>query len=346
MARREIYTRVYSPSSVGDIVSGKVALVSGEETFDQRLAIEELHREFRNHADRSRRVRTALVSVSNRIIDTVKRAYEKHLVHREPAGDIWIVFIEVPAARDGRVGRHHRAEVLARQCGHYQPRIFRHEIVFEWAVPHEYVLHEVSLQTLMARGLGWGKYMSRKGKRPQYISTRALQGRVSEDLRGHPWEVGLQLGFLAKAFGARAPGDWIAHQLWYDCVKAARIDNGIKLTDAHGCSEISRPNSAKGTVEEQIDRGIETALVDWWLEDLECSPEYEAAADWRDDMGDIVIWEQMDFWQTWYPAYDHKMFYPPCEVKGLSYDEEWEKMQSRCSEIEASVEREAVRIGL
>ncbi|MBE3048443.1 hypothetical protein IMZ48_39260, partial [Candidatus Bathyarchaeota archaeon] len=94
---------------------------------------------------------------------------------------------------------------------------------------------------------------------------------------------------------------------------------------------------------EVIDCGIETT-VDWWLEDL------KAFEEWRDIEEDIeedrMLWDMVEFWETWYPAYDWNLFWAPFDVKGLSYSEEREKLQARRSEFEDDVKEKAVKVGL
>lgn len=98
---------------------------------------------------------TALVSVSDRIIDTVNRAFDKHYEDGEPAANIWITFICVSTNDHGAAAQIHAAQSLAKENRDLEAGRYRHEFVFAWAIPKEYVLHEVSLQTLMNRGFTW-----------------------------------------------------------------------------------------------------------------------------------------------------------------------------------------------
>lgn len=146
MANRTIYTRAYSKSSAGQFVSAKG--LKGDPLSKTALV-----EEFRNHADKWNREPTALVSGSDRIVDTLKRAFDKHYEDGESAADIWIAFIEVPPTISESATRIHSAKELAEKCEHLEPNKFSHKVVFEWAIPEKYVVHEVSLQTLMKRGL-------------------------------------------------------------------------------------------------------------------------------------------------------------------------------------------------
>lgn len=70
MANRTIYTRAYSKSSAAQLVSAKGPI--GDPSSATTL-----REEFRNHANPWNRQPTALVSGSDRIVDTLKRAFEK-----------------------------------------------------------------------------------------------------------------------------------------------------------------------------------------------------------------------------------------------------------------------------
>jgi hypothetical protein len=269
MANRTIYTRAYSTTSDAQLASRK-------EPTGHPLSNDELLAEFRNHANKGNQTPTALVSVSNRIIDTIHRAFQMHHGDGESPAKIWVVFIEAPSARDGSLNktpaRIHHARDLATRCQsrvarEYQqcpwclkqqlheeyerlePVLFHYEFVFEGAIPEHYVLHKVSLQTLMSRGF-----------QIQAPSTEDLRVAMAKKLeKTCSFEIGLNLGFWARKFGARAPMNWIAHQFYYDCVRT-RIHWSSQMVDldyAHGPSM---------TVDFdffcELDRGVSTALMD------------------------------------------------------------------------------------
>lgn len=312
----KIYTRAYSQSSAGRLVSAKGS--KGDS-----LSHTELLDEFRNHADKWNREPTALVSVSDRIIDTVNRAFDKHFKDDESPADIWVVFIEVPVAMHG--SEVHAAQ-LAEECGLREPALYYHEFVFEWAIPEEYVLHEVSLQTLMDRGLEWGQYLIQDGTEPQYVSTADLRCCIAENLQSRygPWDVGVYLGFFGKTFGARAPIDWIAHQLFYDCVQTQLVEEDVvRLTYAHGHFEIVDLEFFS-----QLDDGIKTVLYDWWLADTDFLSKYKEFEEWRDVMEDMMDWDQIDI------GY------------GKMYNEMWTDLSAKHEKIRAAIEEEAVILGL
>ena len=172
------------------------------------------------------------MSGSDRIVDTVKRAFDKHYEYGEPSAEIYIAFIEVPPTMYETATRIHSAKKLAEMCEFPGPNLFSHEVVFEWAIPEEYVLHKVSLQTLLER-----EFLEPWFGQP---STGEVRIRIARELQGQfPWEIGLTLGFFARRFGARAPLNWVSHQLFDDCVRSKiKDDNLIRLDYAHDDTEI------------------------------------------------------------------------------------------------------------
>jgi hypothetical protein len=195
MASRTIYTRVYSDSSAGELSCGRTPRgnwLSGTEPLG----------EFILHSDKDNRVPTALVSVSVRIVDTLTRAFNKHHVDREPAGAIWIVFIEVPIHNTPDSCPMHSAKRLADQCKHPEARLFTYESFFEWAIPEEYVLHKVSPQTLINRGLTL-EYLTKNDSHIQYLATEKLRGCIAKDLQTANGtndfeDIGIYLAYFAK----------------------------------------------------------------------------------------------------------------------------------------------------
>jgi hypothetical protein len=248
MANRTIYTRAYSKSSAGQFVSAKGP--KGDPLSDTALV-----QEFRNHADKWNRKPTALVSGSKRIVDTLKRAFDKCYKDGESLADIWIAFIEVPPPKNDTTIQIHSAKELAEKCELWKPNRFYYEVVFEWAIPEKYVLHTVSLQTLIDRGLQLHHLFQPTTAEIRWYTAKEFQHAISLD---GPWDVGVSLGRFARNFGARAPLNWIAHQLFHDCVWAEIVvDDVVRLNYAHEHTEI---------VDFQffcdLDDGIDTSLCD------------------------------------------------------------------------------------
>jgi hypothetical protein len=325
MAERNIYTRVYSSSSAGQLASGKGP--SGPP-----LSRTALLQEFQTNADNQNRKPTALVSCSDRIVDTLNRAFEKYHRHGDAATDIWIAFVEVPPAQAG----FHAARKLADICKFSEPYLFSHEFVFEWAIPEKYVVHKVSLQTLCNRGLSEDRF----SKSP----TKIIQSSIAKDLRLQgPWEIGVSLGSFAQNFGARAPLEWISHQLFYDCVWTKSVDDKM----------IALRYADQDVIEYEdfefwhlLEDGIDTSLYDWWLADGDSFPDYDEFDEWQDVLENDMIDDLTEFLETWHDV--------DCDgtVKELSakqysvYVIAKKELLTDHERKRADIEAEAVKMGL
>jgi hypothetical protein len=69
---------------------------------------------------------------------------------------------------------------LAEKCGDPEPNKFSHEVVFEWAIPEKYVVHKVSLQTLMKR-----EFQAHCFLQPSTKEVRRYTGRELQRFRTH-----------------------------------------------------------------------------------------------------------------------------------------------------------------
>ncbi|KAH8911991.1 hypothetical protein BR93DRAFT_42202 [Coniochaeta sp. PMI_546] len=326
MADYTIYTRTYSRSSAGRLVSGK-------RPRGEPLSSTALLDEFRSHAVQGGKYPTALVSVSNRVIDTVTRAYSKYYMERESPADIWIVFIKVPAATHPLPYCIHAALPLAEACKHPKAGAFRHEFVFEWAIPEQFVVHQVSLQTLMDRGLDWEEYIAQCDTTSEHLPTRDIRDAIARDLHpadpsAGPCDLGIYLGLFAKTFGARAPLDWIAHQLFHDCVWTRVVrEHEMILKYAHGPTETVYADFFR-----QMNAGIETVLRDWWLADIDFFLDCEGFKEWRAVMEDIMVDDLAELYEA---------RNGPAEM----YVKMRMEVSAKHEKIRADIEAEAVRIG-
>jgi len=306
MANRTIYTRAYSESSAGQFVSGK-----GVKMKSYPLSKANLLDEFRLHASISNREPTALVSVSDRIVDTVKRAFDKQYENDESAADVWIAFIEVPP--DENATRIYSAQKLAQCCGLKEPNRFDHEFIFEWAIPEHHVLHQVSLQTLIDRGIQQLWFSE--------PSTKDVRSRIRKELfQDDSWWDGVGLGFFARCFGARAPLNWIPYQLSYDCV-------------------------GKRIVANDLEDGINTSLYEWWLADTEFFRDYDDFKEYRDMEEERIAWDLIDFEETARHEADEPLLGRDFEeMLTLLYDES--PLLVKHEKMRAAIEAEAVKLGL
>jgi hypothetical protein len=327
MADRTIYTRAYSKNSAGQLTSAKAP--KGDPLSDTTLL-----QEFRNHAEKWNEEPTALVSASDRIVDTLKRAFE-HYENGESPADIWIVFVEAPPIMNKNATQIHSARDLAEKCELPEPNRFYHEVVFEWTIPNEWVMHKVSLQTLMERGL------------QEHVFSESSTMQVRRDLGRRfqeigPWEIGVYLGFFARKFGARAPLNWISHRLFRDCVRAKILDDDVvQLQYAHGCCEIVDFNFFC-----DMDDGIDTSLFDWWLLDIDLLLDYEEFEEWKCLIEDSTISDLIEFWETWHSVNHDGTTKELSASEQLLYEKEENKLLVNHEKERAAVEREAVKIGL
>ena len=138
-AARDFY-RSFSDSSAGGLASGK-----GK--GGRQLSTRELLSEFDYHKEISSTQPTALTSVSVGFIDVLCLVFNKLYIGDKP-DQIWIVFISVPH-EDKSIYYH--AEHLAREIGHDTPRMFKNEYIFVYEIPEKYIIHKVSVQTLLER---------------------------------------------------------------------------------------------------------------------------------------------------------------------------------------------------
>ncbi|EFY95869.2 hypothetical protein MAA_08677 [Metarhizium robertsii ARSEF 23] len=198
---------------------------------------------------------TALVSVSNRVVDTLQRAFNKYYVDKEPPESIYIVFIRIPAGK----------------------------FLFEWAIPDDFVVHSVSIKTLLDRGLTLKNFLIGQRLPP---TAELCHGMAYDTFptNSDAWEIGLALGFLVRPFGARAPSCWIASQLFWDLIQGLSWETLKDLGIPQSVTIVSRGGEL-GHVAlsffEQVTDGIETCL-DWWLLDDRFVLAFEEYKLWRD----------------------------------------------------------------
>ncbi|KAF7936520.1 uncharacterized protein EAE97_007886 [Botrytis byssoidea] len=98
---------------------------------------------------------TALVSVTSSIIRAANIAFHKEYKDDEDPAEIWIAMIKVPD-RDKDI--FHSAQEMAKRRREQKSVLFKNEYLFEWEIPTEYVVHRVSAQTLLERGLDVEEY--------------------------------------------------------------------------------------------------------------------------------------------------------------------------------------------
>jgi hypothetical protein len=255
------FYRCYSSASAGALRSGKL------DDAPNPLSNYELRREFNNHRNRTRKVPTALVSVSIRPLEALHRALAKCYAPQKYAEDpekIWIAILFVPD--DARI-KPHRACELAQQFGDSKNTVvFKYEYLFERGIPKNYVQHKVSLRKLLEGGLRVKSFLDADKNLPSTL--RGLKKLItSELLNGDAYGAGRWLGGVARAFGIRAPFYEIAHKILSDCLKGfSCIDEDhqfvyFKWVDDDGNVELCGGIEFASICD--IEDGIEDELDSW-----------------------------------------------------------------------------------
>ncbi|KAK4086110.1 hypothetical protein Purlil1_9639 [Purpureocillium lilacinum] len=286
-------TRCYSDTSAG-------ALSSGKGSNGPSQSLEMLLCEFSKHRIKKQTSPTSLVSVSDRILDTLKRAFNKYYEGERPE-QIMIVFIKVPSDRIKTIKIHSAKNLAEHFCP--EPRVYSHEYVFEWAIPPDLVVHTVSVKTLLDRGLALDKYRRFKTGRGYILPrVRKLKQLMADDYFPNSWDgwdVGTSLGIFARPFGARAPVHWIARQFYFDVIEAPWVDcDG----DVHS-GTVSYTNGTRTDLEPGIltymEDGIRTALVEWWFLDDDFVRDLKAHGEWMDIQRDLMAYRLISFAEDW-----------------------------------------------
>ncbi|GFF60995.1 hypothetical protein IFM51744_10551 [Aspergillus udagawae] len=232
--RGQYFYRCFSASSAG-------RLRCGMDRVGPRLSQAELLFQFDRHRDRANRIPTALVSVSDRIIEALHRGLEKYYNLSEDPGRIWIAIIFVPDtdATKKSTGYHH-AKKLAQQVEKMEdPNVFEYEYIFEWEVPEQYVEHRVSLQTLLDRGLDLCDYLDETDHLPDLKTLRKEMTKRLLNPSFSGYDIGRSLGRMARCFGARAPVYEIASQLLTDCPRRIGVNHQYQTTSTTALLDLS-----------------------------------------------------------------------------------------------------------
>ncbi|KAJ4421332.1 hypothetical protein N0V82_003843 [Gnomoniopsis sp. IMI 355080] len=266
----QYFTRTYSDSSAGKLESGKASR-SGRYSKSP-FSRDQLLTEFQKHADLWQQDPTGLVSVSDRIIDTLQRAFQRYYEYGEDPASIWIVLIEKESVGERSP---HSASELARECGMEDPGKYSHEFIFEWKIPSEAVAHIVPLEFLIDHGLDMQEFLV-KGptQRPKLPTTKDLRNAMANS-----YEAGLDLWSFAWSKPA-APKWLIAHQIIADCT------NGYLnvLTEGWLLAEEIKVWELMDAQEEEDDM-LEEMWIWAWMDEQE---------EEDDILEEMWIWELMD----------------------------------------------------
>lgn len=274
----EYFTRVHSPSSAEKLVSGRGG---------RGLPLREdaLLAQFGRHRFQKNRIPTALVSTSSRMIDSIQRALSMVYEGREDPNKVFIVFIVIPTS-DGF--RPHSAQILAERLGLTNAGAFQYEYIFEWKIPSEYIVHAVSVQTLLDRGFPVDRFVDKRTKR--VLSTSEAREKMGKALLEGSYGLDLEsdLSSMARCFGVRAPGNYIANRLLQDC---SYNYGGITVViKSKGLSyQINR---------EDVKEGISTFLVDGWLLHSDFLASRGAYLEWIELMEDLMVDAAIDCYEN------------------------------------------------
>lgn len=315
-----LFYRAYSPNSAGDIVCGKAKTGLRPSHID-------VTREFDKHRDIENRIPTALVSVTSSIIRAIKTAFNKHYKDGENPVGIWIVFIGVPYQN---ADVYHSARKTAERFHGINPLWFKDEYLFEWEIPMEYVVHRVSVQTLIDRGLDMKEYCEEIWDKELYrrVSilprTAILRNRIANTVSdiSHSYnlfESHIHLAEMARAFGARAVCLNIPWEIFADCC----VHSSSCPTDF-----VQRYDAMR--------EDCNIVLFDWWLNGDGFNDEYESHLEYVDHLQEIMTSQLVDL---------------SGNMNGVSEDSAWFKkeygiLMKRNEEIKADIEASAVSIGL
>lgn len=152
------------------------------------------------------------------------------------------------------------------------------------------MLRKVSLQTLMNRGLQWGHLSRLSATDLRYGIARDLLGAQS---RSGPWDIGIYLANFARCFRARAPLEWISYCLFNDCIWTEIYDDKEVKLQYGRHTEIVDFNFFC-----ELEDGIETSLLDWWLAGFDFYFDYEEFKEQEAAIEDDIAWEQIEFYET------------------------------------------------
>jgi len=173
--------------------------------------------------------------------------------------------------------------------------------------------------------------------------TTEVRSYIAKELaQSDPWDIGIIFGVFAKQFGARAPVDWISHQLFYDCVRVEIVNDDVfRLNYAHVHSEI-----VDFDFSDTLTESIDTNLCDWWLSELGCSSEYEEYKEWRDRTEENMIEDLIEFRETWHNVNCDGTAEDLSPTGRGCYDVLLNELKGKHEQDRAAIEAEAVRLGL
>jgi len=117
---------------------------------------------------------------------------------------------------------------LAQEIWQDETNMFKDEYIFEWEVPEKYIVHKVSVQTLLERGLSMERYCKYSNNKrqlpPAYLLRQDIAKHILDPANGG-YNIGMSLGSMARCFGARAPVRDIAHHILSECTQYRYVNH-------------------------------------------------------------------------------------------------------------------------
>lgn len=182
------------------------------------------------------------------IIHSVKQAYDKHFREGISSKAIWIASIQNHTNSPTEI-----SEEGLQGEGDGQLR--------KLPVLSKYILHETCLQTLLDAELGWHEVFKTSNSVEEVRQRIADEMQIQGDPKIDAWAIGLILGGFARAFGSKAPVDWIARSIFHDCARMKdRTDNFLISNYAHG----NRGCVYSGNYEDVVNN-VDRELFEWWM---------------------------------------------------------------------------------
>ncbi|KAJ6159661.1 hypothetical protein N7497_004198 [Penicillium chrysogenum] len=309
------FYRCFSETSAG-------GLTCGLKRIGPRLSKPDLSRHFELHKHQKKKYPTALVSVTDRPIEALHRAFVKHYNDGEVSSTIWIAIISVPATTDAEK-LYHRAQQLA-----YGDIKFKHEYLFEWQIPDQYVEHIVSVKTLLSRGLDLKEYLDHGHDKRSLPKLSTFISRVAEGISNDSID---GYGF-GRHHNVSVPG----HRFW-------KSPGRFWMIAPPYFSVITEDGSEKWQAYTKdfswILDGIDECIFDFWLADSTFILDHRNFVEWSESMRNEVKWMWVD--------YSVDLYHDICAGTNTDYVyKEEQRLKEYEENIEIEIEEEAVAIGL
>ena len=235
----QYYYRCFSTTSAGGPRSGAY----DKDLDHSKLSERDLLSQFDYHRDRDSKHPTALISVTDRPLEALNRALGKY--YTEKKDQIWIICVEVPET-DKKNGPHHAQRLAVKRK--VESNKFRHEYLFEWEIPEDYISRIVPVQEFLNRGIEKMMPLEYDGEGVRFSTLR--DAFREEILTSDPYGTGRWLYSLTAACGPM-----IAFQIYLDSLGGGFFDSDNQIVRYDGFESIEFSDIS--IIEKQIKDGIE-----------------------------------------------------------------------------------------